>query len=389
MRSFTIAALAACTFLAATAEPGFARGGGRVRRRPIGDRVKRDWPTARPEPRVEWMELGAAEKLAAEEGRALLVLFTSAELEARGVCAFASNASRRAVRESKVVPAKVLLPEKPRWPARLPAAGTPEALARARELAEAEAAYAEAREAYESAARRYGAERGPTAVFASGGGVLAREAEPNEAALMRTMGGLERLVSEFRSRVGWMDLAAAEKLAAKEGRVLMVVFTSAALEARGGYAFASDASRRAVRESKVVPAKILAPEKPRRPARLPAAGTPEALAGARELAEAEAAYAVARTAYESAVRRYGIERAPGVAFAIGGEVLVRSASADEAALADTLGGLELLAERVRARKREEVAVRAVADPEGEKPAGEEKKTPGSAEAEADVNDDEF
>ena len=107
------AALVAMTLMVTVlaAPSALARGAHRPRSRPPGGIS--DAPiVVDPQDPIEWMtDYDAACKLAAEEKRALLILITTPEVDAAGrFCSFAANSLRRAVRESKVVPLKLLPP---------------------------------------------------------------------------------------------------------------------------------------------------------------------------------------------------------------------------------------------------------------------------------------
>jgi hypothetical protein len=105
---------------------------------------------------VKWMtNLDEAAKLAVDEDRPMLILFTTRDLEAaNGSCRFAPNSLRRAVRETGLVPVKVMPPVE------LTTANlSPE------ETEKRVRQYKEAYDRYLELLRDYGARKGPCLVF--------------------------------------------------------------------------------------------------------------------------------------------------------------------------------------------------------------------------------
>jgi len=107
---------------------------------------------------IEWLtDYEGACKVAAEERRALLILITTEDLERTSQsCRFAGDVIRRAVRDAKVVPLKLLPP-----PALDLTGLKPEEAKKRQEV------LAESRKKYEEAAKRFGVTTVPSVVYAA------------------------------------------------------------------------------------------------------------------------------------------------------------------------------------------------------------------------------
>ncbi len=106
---------------------------------------------------VAWMsDFEEASKLASEQKRGMLILFTTEDLMAKSrSCTFKANSTRRAVRNSKAVPLRILPP------VRLQAAEDTSK----EELAKREELFKKSLKQYRELVRRYGITNGPSLVF--------------------------------------------------------------------------------------------------------------------------------------------------------------------------------------------------------------------------------
>jgi hypothetical protein len=204
LRAMIIAAVGVC-FLSAGAQA--AR---RPRRRPFKnwrDRVKREIDRARAsgdrkptvadmkagghgEKPVEWLtDFDEAAKMAAEQDRPMMVLFTTRQLmEKSRSCSFAANRVRRRVRESKVLPVRLLPPVK------LSTKGIPKDEAKKREEL-----YAKSRKRYMDLVKKYGINRGPCLVFcASDAKNLSSMLVPNDDQIEAGFDRLYDLVEAYK-----------------------------------------------------------------------------------------------------------------------------------------------------------------------------------------------
>ncbi|HOX08908.1 MAG TPA: hypothetical protein PK280_21110 [Planctomycetota bacterium] len=188
-----LVATLALTALAAGLFPD--SGQARERRKPRPERpsvtVQPGIPDAQ-EP-IEWLtDSEEAFKLAAEGNRALLILISTAELERSGqVCRFAANSVRKAVRDAKVVPLKILPP-----PALDLNGLKPEEAKQRQEV------FAAGAKKYEELAKRYGASSVPSLICAAPDGAkLTLQAGPADDAILASLARLPEMVKAHAEAV--------------------------------------------------------------------------------------------------------------------------------------------------------------------------------------------
>lgn len=150
-----------------------------------------------PQDPVDWMtDAEAAFKLAAEEKRALLILVTTEDTErSTQSCRFGPNPTRKAVRESKVVPLK-LLP-----PMALDTAGlTPE------EVKKRQEAFQDTKKRYEELLKRYAVTTAPTLIYAAPDGAkLQLQNAPSDEDIRSMLSRLPDLVKIHQEAVAKGD----------------------------------------------------------------------------------------------------------------------------------------------------------------------------------------
>jgi len=170
----------------------------RERRRPKHDPAPVQGGVPEAQDPIDWMtDVEAAFKLAAEEKRALFILISTEDMERRGqFCRFLANSVRKAVREAKVVPLKVLPP-----PA-MDLTGL-----KAEEVKLRQEVAAAAMKKYEELAKRFGANSVPSLVYAAPDGVkLLLQASPADDSILVVLARLPEM------------LKAHEEAVAKEGK---------------------------------------------------------------------------------------------------------------------------------------------------------------------------
>jgi tagatose-1,6-bisphosphate aldolase non-catalytic subunit AgaZ/GatZ len=158
----------------------------RERRRPKHDPAPVQGGVPDAQDPVDWMtDVEAAFKLAAEEKRALFILITTDQMERQGqFCRFLANSVRKAVREAKVVPLKVLPP-----PA-LDLTGL-----KAEEIKLRQEVAAAAMKKYEELAKRYGATTVPSLVYAApDGDKLLLQASPADDDIIAALARLPEMI---------------------------------------------------------------------------------------------------------------------------------------------------------------------------------------------------
>jgi len=139
---------------------------------------------------VEWMtDFAAAARLASEEKRPMMILFSTRELmEKSRSCTFDANSTRRAVRKSKVVPVRILPP------VRRPVDKT----AGKEEIAGRKELYRKELKKYRELVKRYLISSGPSLIFAAPDakrldGLVA----PDKAAIERRLWHLGDLLAAY------------------------------------------------------------------------------------------------------------------------------------------------------------------------------------------------
>jgi thioredoxin-related protein len=146
-----------------------------------------------PQEPVAWMtNYDEACKLASDENRALLILISTEAIDRAGqTCSFAANSLRKAVRESKVVPLK-LLP---------PVMLDTDKLS-AEEVKQRQEAFKKAQQRYESLAKGFGVQTVPSIVYAAPDAAkLTIQATPADAEIMGALARLPEMVKAHNEAV--------------------------------------------------------------------------------------------------------------------------------------------------------------------------------------------